>query len=120
MSIKGIFPIDKWDFKSESILMDLPPDIYEMLTTHKSEQVYAKNEILFREGAVPSGIFYVVKGKVKKYKADNEGREQIIYVAGTGQLIGYHVVLSENRYPDSAAAMEISEWPMPAFTGTKT
>lgn len=109
MSIKGIFPIDKWDFKSESILMDLPPDIYEMLTAHKSEQLYAKNEILFREGALPSGIFYVVKGKVKKYKVDGEGREQIIYVAGTGQLIGYHAVLSEDRYPDSAAAMEESK-----------
>lgn len=109
MSIKGIFPIDKWDFKSESILMDLPPDIYEILTAHKSEQLYTKNEILFREGAAPSGIFYIVKGKVKKYKADNEGREQIIYVAGTGQLIGYHAILSEDRYPDSAAAMEESK-----------
>ncbi|MBS0030722.1 Crp/Fnr family transcriptional regulator [Chitinophaga sp. 22321] len=108
MSIKGIFPIDKWDFKSESILADLPADVFELLTAHKSEQIYKKNEIIFREGAYPSGIFYITKGKVKKYKVDREGREQIVYVASTGQLIGYHAILAEGRYPDSAATIEES------------
>ncbi|MFY0255536.1 Crp/Fnr family transcriptional regulator [Chitinophaga sp. 30R24] len=108
MSIKGIFPIDNWDFKSESIFADLPLADYELLTAHKSEQIYKKNEVIFREGAYPSGIFYISKGKVKKYKVDNEGKEQIIYIANTGQLIGYHAILSGDRYPDSAAVMEES------------
>jgi len=109
MSIKGIFPIDKWDFKSESIFTDLPLDDLELLTANKSEQVYTKGEIIFREGAFPSGIFYITDGKVKKYKVDKDGREQIIYVANSGELLGYHAVLSEDRYPDSAAALEESK-----------
>ena len=108
MSIRGIFPIDKWNFKSESILADLPLEDYELLTTHKSEQVYPKGEIIFREGSSPSGIFFITEGKVKKYKVDNEGKEQIIYVANTGELIGYHAILAEDRYPDSAATLEES------------
>jgi len=108
MSIKGVFPIDKWDFNSESILADLPADVVEILNAHKSEQIYKKDEIIFREGAYPSGIFYISEGKVKKYKVDQEGREQIVYLANTGQLIGYHAILSEDRYPDSAAAIEES------------
>lgn len=108
MSIKGLFPIDKWDFQSESILTDLPLIDLELLTVNKSEQVYKKGEVIFREGAYPSGIFYITDGKVKKYKVDKEGREQIIYVANTGELLGYHAVLSEDRYPDSAAALEQS------------
>jgi len=108
MSIKGLFPIDKWDFQSESILTDLPLSDLELLTVNKSEQVYKKGEIIFREGAYPSGIFYITDGKVKKYKVDKDGREQIIYVANTGELLGYHAVLSEDRYPDSAAALEQS------------
>ena len=108
MNIRDKFPIDKWDFKSESILADLPQAVYEMLTAHMSEQVYKKNELLFKEGTYPSGIFYITKGKVKKYKVDKEGKEQIIYIANTGQLIGYHAVLSEDRYPDSATAIEES------------
>jgi CRP-like cAMP-binding protein len=108
MSIKGIFPIDKWDFRSESILSDLPPEDFALLTAYKSEQVYKKGEIIFREEAYPAGIFYITKGKVKKYKVDKDGREQIIYVANKGELIGYHAILAEDRYPDSAAALEMS------------
>ncbi|KAA2239951.1 Crp/Fnr family transcriptional regulator [Chitinophaga agrisoli] len=108
MSIKGIFPIEKWDFKSGSILADLQPDDFELLMAHKSEHVYKRNGILFKEGTYPSGIFYINKGKVKKYKVDKDGKEQIIYLANTGELIGYHAILSEDRYPDSAAVMEES------------
>lgn len=109
MSIKGIFKIDNWDFKSESILTDLPSADFELLTANKTEKIYQKGENIFWEGAFPAGIFIIIKGKVKKYKLDKEGREQIIYVANTGELIGYHAILSEYRYPDSAAALEQSK-----------
>lgn len=109
MSIKGIFPIDKWDFESESVLTDLPLDDLELLTANKSEQIYKKGDVIFREGGYPGGIFYITEGKVKKYKVDKDGKEQIIYVANTGELLGYHAVLSEDRYPDSSAALEESK-----------
>jgi len=109
MSIKGIFPIDKWDFESESVLTDLPLDDLELLTANKSEQIYKKGEVIFREGGYPGGIFYITEGKVKKYKVDKDGKEQIIYVANTGELLGYHAILSEDRYPDSSAALEESK-----------
>ena len=108
MSLRGIFPIDKWDFKSESVLADLPAADYKILTAHQTEQVYKKGEIIFREGGFPTGIFFIKEGKVKKYKVNTDGREQIIYVANTGELLGYHAILSEDRYPDSAAALEES------------
>jgi len=108
MSIKGIFPIDKWDFKSEAIFADLPVGDLELLMARKSEQTYKKGEIIFREGSYPAGIFYIESGKVKKYKVDGEGREQIIYVANTGELLGYHAILADDSYPDSAAVLEQS------------
>ena len=108
MSIKGLFPIDKWDFKSESVLADLPVEDLELLTANKTEQIYRKGEIIFREGGFPSGIFYIIEGKAKKYKVDKDGKEQIIYVANVGELLGYHAILSEGRYPDFAAALEQS------------
>src|SRR5438552_3503547 len=108
MSIRDIFPIEKWSFESQSVLSDLPQQDLLKLTAHQSDQMYQKGEIIFREGAYPSGIFLVKSGKAKKYKVDREGREQIIYVANTGELIGYHAILSGDRYPDSAAALEES------------
>jgi CRP-like cAMP-binding protein len=108
MSINGLFPIDKWNFQSHSILTELPPEDAETISAHMSEQYFNKGDIIFREGTFPSGIFFIRSGKVKKYKLDNEGREQIIYVANTGELFGYHALLSEERYPDSASALEES------------
>ena len=108
MSLSGIFPIDRWNFTTQSTLNVLSEEDYADLVTHQSEQKYHKGDVIFREGAVPSGIFLIRSGKVKKYKVDNLSKEQIIYVAGPGELIGYHAVLSQERYPDSAAAIEDS------------
>lgn len=108
MSIKGLFPIEEWNFNSESILSDLPENEFLQLTAHQRELTCKKGEIVFREGTIPSGIFYISEGKIKKYKENPDGREQIIYIANAGELIGYHAILSESRYPDSAAALEES------------
>lgn len=108
MSLSGIFPIDKWNFTTPSILSMLSAEEYNFLIGRQGEQKYQKGEIIFREGVVPYGIFFIHQGKVKKYKVDPSGKEQIIYVANNGELIGYHAVLSEERYPDFAAAMEDS------------
>ena len=108
MSLKGIFPIEKWDFESESVFTDLPPADFALLTANKTELFYKKGEVVFKEGSYPDGIYYIISGKVKKYKVDKDGREHIIYVANTGELLGYHAILSEDRYPDSAAALEVS------------
>ena len=108
MSLKGIFPIDRWDFDSQSIWKDLPAAVFQRLTEHATEKSYIKGEIVFREGGVPNGIYYIRTGKVKKYKVDNFGKEHIIYVGNAGELMGYHAVLAEENYPDSAATLEES------------
>ena len=38
MSLSGIFPIEKWDFKSESILAALSSEDFELLTLNQTEQ----------------------------------------------------------------------------------
>ncbi len=109
MSLKGIFPIDSWDFKSNSVIANLPPDELAALTANMTTQVYTKGQIIFREGAFATGIFLIQTGKAKKYKADKNGKEQIIYVANAGEIMGYHALLAEERYFDSAAVLEDSE-----------
>jgi len=109
MSIRDIFPIDKWDFKSQSVLAGLPKEDLLLLTAHESIDMYSKGQVIFREGAYPSGIYFIINGMAKKYKVDKDGKEQIIYVANAGELLGYHAILEEERYPDSAAALEESK-----------
>ena len=109
MSLNGIFPIDKWTFITPSALSLLTADDYDRLMANSTAHIYKKGEIIFRENTLPSGIFLVLSGKVKKYKVDQAGKKQIIYVANKGELVGYHAVLANERYSDSAAALETSQ-----------
>ncbi|WP_346315995.1 Crp/Fnr family transcriptional regulator [Chitinophaga sp. YIM B06452] len=108
MSLAGLFPIDKWNFSTQFILNNLPPEEYAALSANMTELQLKKGEVLFRQGTVPQGLFFIIRGKVKKYQVNRNGKEQIIYVANTGELLGYHAILSNERYPDSAAALEES------------
>lgn len=102
------FPIQKFQFNSSSILEGLPEEDMKALERKMVIQKYKKGHNLFVEGTYPSGIFYVKEGRIKKYKADRNGREQIIYICNKGELLGYSALLSEEAYPDSSATLEDS------------
>lgn len=109
MSLNRIFPIEKWRFITASALRLLTVDDYNRLLINSTSHIYKKGEIIFRENTLPAGVFLMLSGKVKKYKVDHAGKRQTIYVAGKGELLGYHAVLSRERYSDSAATLETSQ-----------
>lgn len=94
---------------TEQLFEGLTVQEYEWLMDSGVTHVYRKGEIIFREGGIPTGIYYVQSGKVKKYKSTVKGGEQVLYLCGEGELLGYHAVLSEEFYPDSAATTEESQ-----------
>ncbi|MEX1240987.1 MAG: Crp/Fnr family transcriptional regulator [Cyclobacteriaceae bacterium] len=103
------FRSDSFRFNTKGIFEGLSAESLQRLDDASVTHLYKKGEIVFREGGIPSGIFYLLKGKVKKYKTTGKGAEQVFYVCTAGELLGYHAVLSEEHYPDSAATIEDSE-----------
>ena len=59
MSLKGIFPIEKWDFKSNSVITNLPEEELAMLTANMTTQVYKKGEIIFSAEIDPNFINFL-------------------------------------------------------------
>lgn len=110
LPIKGDMPtkrlIDRFDFKSDSVLKGLPKNDLVFLQQSMVQRKYKKGQRIFVEGAYPSGIYFLKKGKIKKYKADYDGKEHIIYICNSGELLGYASLLSEEPNHDSAAALE--------------
>ena len=103
------FLSENFRLKTDEIFKGLTDDEHEMLTGSGVTHLYRKGEIIFREGGIPTGIFHVKSGRVKKYKATVKGGEQIFYICGEGELLGYHALLGDEYYPDSAATIEDSE-----------
>lgn len=100
------FPVDRFHFRSDSILKGLPKEELDYLYSKMTVQKYKRGQNIFVEGTIPNGVYFLKKGKVKKYKANRDGKEQIIYVYNTGELLGYPALLCEEPYSDSAAALE--------------
>lgn len=95
--------------KTDQIFEGLSASELEILIGSGVTHIFKKGEIIFRAGGIPTGIFYVKTGRVKKYKPTVKGGEQIFYICGEGELLGYHALLGEEHYPDSAATIEDSQ-----------
>ncbi len=105
MSILPDSVAERFIFNSNSAFSNLPDLIKEDFLSQMIVKQFKKGQNIFTEGTYPAGIYFIKKGKVKKYKSLNGGREQIIYVCCEGELLGYAAFLSEEWYPDSAAAL---------------
>jgi CRP/FNR family transcriptional regulator, polysaccharide utilization system transcription regulator len=58
------------------------------------------------EGSKPSGVYCMHKGKVKFTRLGSEGRDHIIRLGSTGDLLGYRSVLANESLSASIVALE--------------
>lgn len=96
---------ERFIFQSDSGFTNLPDIVRDAFLLQMTVKQFKKGQNIFTEGTYPAGIYFIKKGKVKKFKTLNGGKEQIIYVCKEGELLGYASFLSEERYPDSAASL---------------
>jgi CRP/FNR family transcriptional regulator len=83
--------------------------IFEGLDARKTTRTYRKGDVIFREGQQPVGLFSILSGKVKLFKTGDEGREQIVRLARSGDVIGYRAMAAHEPYFATAAALETSK-----------
>lgn len=69
----------------------------------------SKGEDVFVEGDEARGMFLVVSGGVKVYRAAPSGREQILAIEPPGAIVAELPLLDGEPYPASCAALEDSE-----------
>lgn len=94
--------------RSGSILAELPVDELPILSSGKACTSYHKGESVFSSGEMPRGIFCMRQGKVKVYKLGRDGREQIIRICHTGEILGYRALIGGDSYQSSAVLLEDS------------
>jgi CRP-like cAMP-binding protein len=70
---------------------------------------YDKKQMLYMEGRRPRFLFYLVKGKVKCFRAHEDGKEYITNLYNDGEFIGYTALIEDANYNDSASVLEDAE-----------
>lgn len=83
-------------------LMVLDPSKYE--TTQ-----LPKKQFLYNEGKRPKYLYYIVSGKLKTYKMNEDGKEYITNLYNAGDYLGYISLLENRSYVDNAEVLEDAE-----------
>ncbi len=68
-----------------------------------------QSRLVFRKGDPCEGLFVVVKGRVRVYRANAEGKEQVIHDQGPGDTLAEVPLFDGGPYPAHARAEEDSE-----------
>ncbi len=95
--------------KHKSIFGSLSDDDLDVLSSRKVTTLYKKGQTVFQEGNYPHGLYAIKSGKVKVSKMGEDGKEKILRLAGTGDIIGYRSLLSGESYNASTVAIEESK-----------
>lgn len=78
------------------------------LNEQKTCSYYKKSQPLFLEGSIPRGVFCINEGKVKVFSRGQEGKEQIIHISTSGEIVGFRAMFSGEPYAVSASTLEES------------
>lgn len=79
------------------------------LSTDKKNHPYKKKKIIYSEGDSPSKLFFITAGKVKIVRENQDGKELITALYGTGDFFGYNSLIEDCNYTDTALALEDCE-----------
>ena len=94
--------------RSVTVFSDLQGERLDTLSDHKQCGFYKKGQIVFHEESYPGGLFCVRSGAVKLFKVTANGREQIVRLAGEGNILGYRALIGGEPYAATAVVMENS------------
>jgi len=92
--------------RKHSLFSSLPESQLCVISEVKNLISHRKGQIVYYEGTKPLGIFCVNAGVIKVYKTASNGKEQILYLAKEGDFLGYHALLGEESYSNSATIIK--------------
>jgi CRP/FNR family transcriptional regulator len=84
----------------------LEMDVLAELASTAVWREYATGAIVFLEGDLARGFYYLHSGWLKEVKISQEGREQILQYLGPGEIFNYMGIFVDRPNPATAIALE--------------
>ena len=92
--------------KDEGIFCHVEFNEIDEISHHKITNVYKKGQTLFVQGNHPFGLYCVSSGNIKLTKAGNDGKETILRIVHSGDILGHRSLFTDDNYAATATAME--------------
>ena len=97
---------DNCDLKSCFLCQRCLPEWLPAVEARRKVLQFKKGEVIFEEGQIVKGIYFVYNGTVKVHKKWGNEKELIIRFARRGSIFGHRGLGLDPHYPISATAME--------------
>ena len=81
-------------------------DALENLAESTQVNQYKKKQRIYTEGNHPHSLYYLNSGKIRTYKINDSGKELTIGLYNTGDFFGYHSLLQNTPYNETAETLE--------------
>ncbi|MFQ5795056.1 MAG: Crp/Fnr family transcriptional regulator [Candidatus Bipolaricaulia bacterium] len=98
---------DSW--KRSWIFSDLDQEALAELDSMVRLIDYEKGEVIFHEGELSFGIYFICHGKVKLAKRSVRGKRQVLKLLGAGELLGEKTLFDRETYTAYAKTLEPSK-----------
>lgn len=92
--------------KHFTFFSELQEEDLQKIANISIERNYKKNMIVFMEDEPGEAFYYIKSGKVKIFRAYEDGKEHIIHILGEGDVFGEATLFSQIPYPASAMIYE--------------
>jgi CRP-like cAMP-binding protein len=99
-------PFGKKQILEIGIFHKLRDEEIERLQQQVKLQHIRKGSLIFAENNRVNGLHLILTGKVKLYKAIDDGGIQILRIAKEGEVIGYRGLLGDGKYIATAEVLE--------------
>jgi CRP-like cAMP-binding protein len=96
---------DSCDLKSCFLCQRCLPEWIPAVAAHRQFLSFRKGEVIFHEGEIVKGIYFVYSGTVKVHKQWGSEKELIIRFARPGTIFGHRGLGMDHHYPISATAI---------------
>jgi CRP-like cAMP-binding protein len=97
-------------FQNSFILNNLPVEDLKMLEENIISEVGKRGDVLFRQGAFPNGVYWLISGKIKILQETPTGQKQTMYIYSDGDLVAYRQFIAEEPHPVTAVLVEDSTY----------
>lgn len=107
-SLKKVFTPDVQgiqDLKNEISI----GDPIKSLVEYRSINKYKKKQVIYTEGNHPIQLYYVLKGKIKTFKSNDDGKELVTDLYSPGDFLGHIALLQGGLYKETAEAIDECE-----------
>lgn len=91
---------------SKSHFCSIKRQALDLMDSSKQHIQFKKNQVIFREGDKPQGLFCISSGSVKLSRIDENGNEILLKVYIPGNIIGYRALFAHESYQATAIAHE--------------